>query len=91
MFMTSLRKTGWRQIDAGIWVKPAQVGHVEIAFASANDGSPLYEVTAYDDRGRPSDIGAATQSFSMLETARQLGDMLSTGALDQQFLGRALA
>lgn len=86
---TTLRQSGWRQIDAGVWVKPASAGHVEIAFASARDGSALYEVTAYDDRGRPSDDLFAAQSFSAFETARRVGDMLSVGSLDMGAVGWA--
>ena len=82
MHTIPLRNSGWCQIDAGLWVKPAPVGHVEIAYASARDGSALYEVTTYDDRGRPSDDLCSAQSFVAFETARRVGDMFSVGSLD---------
>lgn len=89
MIRTSSRDTGWRQIDAGLWVKPSPGRHVEITFASANDGSALYEVTAYDDRGRPSEDPFATRCFSAFETARRVGDLLSIGSLEMSGAGRA--
>ena len=63
----------WRQIDAGLWFKTAGRGHVEIAFATANDHTPLFEVTAYDERGRA--IGEQEpQAFTSLDDARQFAD-----------------
>jgi hypothetical protein len=76
MHINQTGKSGWRQIDAGLWVKPAPVGHVEIAFASDSDGSPLYEVAAFDELGRPTELPFEERAFGAFETARNIGDML---------------
>jgi hypothetical protein len=69
----------WVQLDAGVWVKSARSGHVEIAFASANDGSPCYDVIAYDALGRRSDTFTPKEVFSDFQVARAIGDEI-TGA-----------
>lgn len=76
MHMNLIGKQGWCQIDAGLWVKPAPAGHVEIAFASDSDGSPLYEVSAFDKQGRPTELPFEDRAFPAFEAARTIGDML---------------
>jgi len=73
MHINQTGMSGWRQIDAGLWVKPASVGHVEIAFASDSDGSPLYEVAAFDEMGRQTEEPFEERAF---DAARDIGDML---------------
>lgn len=80
MQINQTEKSSWRQIDAGLWVKPATAGHVEIAFASDVDGSPLYEVAAFDELGRPTELPFEARAFDAFETARNIGDMLVSRA-----------
>ena len=37
------------------------------------------EVTAYDEKGRPSDARFQSQCFSVLDTARCVGEMMTRG------------
>lgn len=80
--MNQLNRDGWRQVDAGLWIKPARAGHVEIAFASARDGTALFEVQAYDGRGHPTDEPFAGRCYGVFDTACRVGDLLSAGSVD---------
>lgn len=72
------RPAKWVQMDAGVWVKPALMGHVEIAYATDLDGSPLYDVIAYDDRGRRSVEHSPDQTYRDFGAARTIGDHLTS-------------
>jgi hypothetical protein len=65
----------WVQLDAGVWVRSARSGRVEIQFASAADGSPCYDVVAYDALGHRSDL-TPTEVFNDFGEARAIGDRL---------------
>ncbi|TBW40035.1 hypothetical protein EYW49_05030 [Siculibacillus lacustris] len=77
--MNSFHSQGpnWVQMDAGVWVKPARSGHVEINFASAGDGSPCYDVIAYDSLGRRSDTHTPSEVFNDFRIAREIGDRIT--------------
>ncbi len=82
MQMNQIRNPDWRQVDAGLWVKPAPAGHVEISFASDAQGAPLYEVAAFDAYGRPCEVPFASCAFEAFETARDMGDVLTSCSID---------
>lgn len=65
----------WVQLDAGVWVRSARSGHVEIQFASAADGSACYDVVAYDALGRRSEL-TPSEVFNDFGEARAIGDRL---------------
>ncbi len=64
----------WRQIDAGIWQKQDPPGFWEICFATDSDGSPTFELAAYDCSTHWSGERRDSATFGSLETARAYAD-----------------